>query len=239
MPRMPQKRKLVLGTNLTLAAAVRAKPKPPSPPIVIETENYRMRSLRATDAGPSLREWLKDSDMIEGLNIAAIDWTADRLQNFILSFDNKRKYMVGIFDKSNDLLIGFYTIDVNALHNTAQMTAGIGNKEYWGRNIFAETAKPLIGHLFAQRNVDKVTARVISSNRRMFFNFMNSKRFYLEARLREEILSPSGKRLDVFSFAALKSSEVAAPEPAAKRERRQPSHWRRPLRQCRALQRSR
>ena len=196
-------------------------PTPPSPPIVLETENYRMRSLRATDAGPSLREWLKDRDMIEGLNIASIDWTADRLQKFILSFDNKRKYIVGIFDKSNDLLIGFYTIDVNAMHNTAQMTAGIGNKEYWGKNIFGETARPLLGHLFGQRNIDKVTARVISSNRRMFFNFMNSKRFYLEARLREEILSPAGKRLDVFSFAALRSSETAASEPVAERGTRE------------------
>ncbi len=211
MPRMPQQQKVVLGRTLTLAAQSREKQSamPLSPPIVIETENYRVRSLRATDASQSLREWLKDKDMVEGLNIAVIDWTADRLQKFIMSFDNKRKYIVGIFEKQNEELVGFYTIDVNALHKTAQIAAGIGNREYWGKNVFSETAKPLIGHLFERRDVDKVTGRVISSNRRMFFNFMNSKRFYLEARLREEILSPAGKRLDVFSFAALKSSETA------------------------------
>jgi len=207
MPHMPKKHKLPPAHVLALDPSVRAKipTQPLAPPVILETENYRVRSLRPTDVGSSLQQWLKDKDVLAGLNIPQVEWSAERLQKFIASFDNRTKYIIGIFDISNSNIIGFYTVDVNHKHKTAQLTAAIGDKSEWGKNILVETAIPLVDHFFDKREVEKITARIISTNKRVFFNFMNSDLFHLEARLQEEILSPAGARLDVFQFAAFKS----------------------------------
>ena len=179
--------------------------RPLAPPINVETERYRVRSLRASDVGSALQQWLKDKDVLAGLNIPEVEWSAERLQKYIATFDNHTKYILGIFDIVEKNIIGFYTVDVNLKHKTAQLTAAIGDKAQWGKNVIAETAGPLVVFLFENRDIDKMTARIISTNRRIFFNLMNSTLFHLEARLEEEILSPAGKRLDVFQFAAFKS----------------------------------
>ena len=171
-------------------------------PVHVETNGFLLRSLVPADATPSVVSWINSDEMRDGLNLAPLNFDLDRLRHFIGSFDGLHNHLIGIFDPANGLLVGFYTLDVLAPHKVANITCGIGEKEYLGRRVLWRTIDALLDHFFTYRDVDKITARILARNQHMLFNFIDNTRFVWEARLRRECLDPSGKRLDVLVFAA-------------------------------------
>jgi RimJ/RimL family protein N-acetyltransferase len=182
-----------------------AAAKPGGARLLVVTENFRLRSLQPRDVTPRFVEWYQDDDMRAGLNIGPRNWTVVEMQQFVMSFDNLARYIIGIFHKQSETLVGFYTLDVNLQHKTAQMAAGIGEREFWGKNVLIETTPRLVRHLFDFRGIDKVAAPVLAKNRRILFQFMVPDIFTFEGRLHQEVLEPSGKRIDLVLFSALKS----------------------------------
>ncbi len=177
---------------------------PEGSPVQIETENFWLRSLNVQDAGPRLLQWLNDREILDALNLPDLHFTPEQLRQFISGFNNYNNYILGIFSKAEEIMIGFYTIDVNPQHRTGQLTAAIGDKAFWGKNIMPEIILAIRDHFFACRSVDKLSARVLAHNRRVIFNFIGSPDFIFEARLAKECLGIDGKRLDLLIFSAIK-----------------------------------
>lgn len=193
MPRLPSR------TAFKPANALRR-----GPPILVETDNYILRSMRESDAESPFMDWLTDEDILRGLNIPPRGWTSDTLRRFISSFDALGRHLVGICDRKSGALVGFYTLDINLFHRTSQITAAIGDREYVGKNVLYEATPVLIRYLFSKRGVDKVSARVLASNRRVLFNFMIPDVFVYEARLKQEVIAPDGNRADILVFSSFK-----------------------------------
>ncbi|WP_434778177.1 GNAT family N-acetyltransferase [Neisseria sp. Ec49-e6-T10] len=173
-------------------------------PIHIETNGYILRSLTVQDVSDRFLTWLNDPKMMEGLNLAHVHFSFEQLQAFVQSFNNLNNYLIGIFDQTNGLLVGFYTLDIGLAHKVGNITTGIGEPEYQGRGVLWATIDALLDHFYTYRDIDKITARVIAKNRKMLFNFINNTRFVFEARLRKECLSVAGERMDVMVFASFK-----------------------------------
>lgn len=174
-------------------------------PVHIETNGYLLRSLTAQDVTPRFVEWLNNSDMLSGLNLASLNLNLEQLKAFVSRFDNHNSFIIGIFDPSNGLLIGFYTLDINHVHRTGNITTGLGEKDYQGKGVLWATIDALLDHFYLYRGVEKVTARILARNLRMLFNFRGDPRFKFEAKLSRECLGPGGKRLDVLVFASHKA----------------------------------
>ena len=198
MPRMPTtKKKLPLS----------AKDFPPAPQgkaFQLDLKTYYLRSLRKPDASTNFTEWMNDADVLFGLNLGAFNMTVPDLKHYIGTANNLTKYLIGIFTKPDMRLIGFYQIDVNLMHKRGSMTAAIGEKEMWGKSVLKETAPPLVESLFQNRGLDKISLRIVSKNKRILFSLMGT-RFKHEGCLRQEVLTPSGERLDVNVFARMKN----------------------------------
>lgn len=174
-------------------------------PIHIETNGFLLRSLTPTDVNDRFLRWLNDADMLRGLNLPALNFTQEQLAAFIASFNNYHNYFVGIFDKTNSVLLGFYTLDVNRTHKVGIITTGIGEPEYLGKNVLWLTIDALLDHFYTYRDVEKISARILAKNKRMLFNFVNNTRFVFEAKLKRECLSPDGERVDLLVFASFKN----------------------------------
>lgn len=172
--------------------------------IFIETNGFIVRSLMSDDANPRFLEWLSGSGMMRGLNLAGLGYGLQQLREFITRFDNRNNYLLGIFDPANDLLVGFYTIDVAVTHKTGQITTGIGEPGYDGKKTLWATIDALLDHFFAERDVEKISARVLARNHKMLFLFKDNPRFVLEGCLRQECLAPDGQRVDILIFSAFK-----------------------------------
>lgn len=196
---------------VSLRAGQAAPAAPRGRPVYLETNGFILRSLIREDVNPRFLSWLSDGDMTRGLNLSGLGYSAEQLKDFIASFDDRSHYFVGIFDQSNDLLVGFYTIDVAFAHKVGQITTGVGVKGYDGRKTLWATIDALLDHIFAERDIEKISARVLAGNYRMLFVFKDNPRFLLEGSLRQECLAPDGQRVDILVFSAFKNPPAMVP----------------------------
>ncbi|MBK3746231.1 GNAT family N-acetyltransferase [Paraburkholderia aspalathi] len=147
----------------------------------------------------------KNTRVMLGLNLPMREWNRPTLAKFIGSFDHLTSHMAGIFDQSNDTMVGFVTLDVNLMQKTAHITAAIGDEAYVGKRVLYEAAPVFIRHLFDEHNLDKISARILASNRQALFNFMMPDVFVFEAKLKQEVIGHTGKREDILVFSAFRS----------------------------------
>lgn len=179
--------------------------KPSHSPVYIESGDYIVRSLKDTDASEKLLGWLNRADMLRGLNLDKVDFNLSQLRAFIAGFDNYLHFILGIFNRNDEKLIGFYTIDVNRTHKTGSLTTGIGDTSERGKRTLWATIDAILDYFYAEREIEKFTARILARNYAMLFNFKNNTRFVLEAHLKDECLAPNGKRVDLLVFASFKN----------------------------------
>lgn len=176
-----------------------------SVPIHIETNSYKLRSLVPEDITPPFIGWLNSANVMVGLNLASVQFTQQSFKQFILGFDNYKNYLIGIF--TNGALIGFYTMDVNHLHKTGNITAAVMQNTSTKIGVLWGTIDALLDHFFIYCGVEKITARVLENNRKMLFNFLGNPRFVFESRLYKECLGIDGERLDLLLFCAFKNKQ--------------------------------
>jgi len=65
-------------------------------------------------------------------------------------------------------------------------------------------ARPLVDAFFEHRNIDKMTLRITSQNKKILFSLMGT-RFKHEGCLKQEVLTPDGRRLDLHVFGRAKN----------------------------------
>lgn len=191
--------------SLSPATELQSDAVSPHKPVHIESGAYIVRSLNIDDASEELLQWLNRSDMLRGLNLSKVDFTLQQLRDFIAGFDNYHHYFLGIFDLSDNHMVGFYTIDVNRMHKVGSLTTGIGDTSERGKRTLWATIDAILDHFYAERDIEKFTARILARNYAMLFNFKNNTRFVLEAHLKNECLAPNGKRVDLLVFASFKA----------------------------------
>ncbi|MCL7715865.1 GNAT family N-acetyltransferase [Stenotrophomonas mori] len=180
-------------------------PAAPPAPVQIATHGFVLRTLLPADVTARFVQWINAPAMRAGLNLPPLGFDAARLRQFIAGFDGRRNHIIGIF--AEELLIGFYTVDVNLTHKVGVLTAGIGDTGQERRKVYWGTIDALLDHFFIYRDLDKMVARVLAGNTAMLFNFVDNGRFFHEARLRQECLGQDGRRQDVLVFAAFREGE--------------------------------
>ena len=203
MPKLPRSKPKKLATSGKFTSARRPAP-PKGKAFQLDLDGFYLRSLRKPDANADFISWMNDADMLAGMNLPAFNMSAADLQGYIGRADNLHKYLIGIFTKPDMKLIGFFQIDVNLLHRRASMTAAIGDKDWWGKGLLREISPRVVDAFFESRNIDKMTLRVTSQNKKILFSLMGSP-FKHEGCLKQEVLTPDGRRLDIHAFGRLKN----------------------------------
>lgn len=179
--------------------------RPPPMPVYIQTKNYLLKSLTANDINDNFISWIKTDEMALGLNVETRNWNVDFFKNMLShQYDNIAHYIIGIFDLKDNELVGFFSFDLNYVHEIAYITAGMNSKRISPKVVFFETTDALVKFFFEQRGMNKISARVLSNNVGILFCFIDNKTFELEATLKSECKSLDGKRMDILIFSSFK-----------------------------------
>ncbi|UBB15760.1 hypothetical protein [Comamonas odontotermitis] len=181
-------------------------------PVRVETSNFVVRSLTAADVTPGFARWFDDALMLQGLNLPALHFSVEGLRAFVASFNNLDNYFIGVLDKRSQNLQGFYNFSVNRTHRVATLTMGMAPHTQMARQILWEVSEPLFDEMFSRSDIEKISARVLASNRRVLFALANNEHFVPEALLRQECLGVNGKRLDVLAIACFKDPALRPPK---------------------------
>src|SRR5437764_15078675 len=87
--------------------------KYPKRKVNIECGDYILRTVTPDDATERWAHWMEDAEASEMLNAPRKAMTKADLVNYIKSFDQRTKILIGIFEKASGLLLGFLRNDVN------------------------------------------------------------------------------------------------------------------------------
>jgi RimJ/RimL family protein N-acetyltransferase len=169
-------------------------------PITLETARFRLRSLKPIDASERWLRWSRDPEVMHPTNAPVRQITREQLAQYIGSHDNFHRYLVGIFLKEGGIQVGFYFVDVDRPHDTANFNVIVGEKDWWGRGVINETRAALLDHFFDQLNMGKICGGPLSRNFPAIFNYKAQGWIY-EGTLRGHFKSVvDGSRLDQLRF---------------------------------------
>ncbi|MGI9383360.1 MAG: GNAT family N-acetyltransferase [Methyloligellaceae bacterium] len=176
----------------------------PRPKLVkLETERFVLRTLKPSDVSDRYIAWAVDPDIMGPLNAPVRKLTVEGLSQHIRGFDNATRCLIGVFDASNDLHIGFYRLNMSLRHRNVTFTVVIGDKSYWGHKVVLETRAALLDHVFDARGMEKAVGRPFARNFPAVFNY-KAQGWRLEGIMKGHARSVSdGSRLDQYQFGLL------------------------------------
>ena len=172
-----------------------SKPLSRGKPIAVETKRFAVRSLTARDVSGAFRMWVSNPTVMAALNMPARRLSQADLERFIASYDDKLRYLVGIFTRGSGEIIGAFMLDVTPAHALVKASGFIGDRNWWGKMVFEEVGTGLFDEFFRNRGIEKATAQVWERN---FAALVPLRRlgFKVEGFLRNEIraFDGSGRR---------------------------------------------
>jgi len=171
------------------------KPQPRGQPIAIETKRFAVRSLTARNVSGAFRMWISNPTVMAALNMPPRRLSQADLERFIASYDDRIRYLVGIFTRGSGEIIGAFMLDVTPAHALVKASGFIGDRNWWGKMVFEEVGTGLFDEFFKNRGIEKATAQVWEKN---FAALVPLRRlgFKVEGFLRSEIraFDGSGRR---------------------------------------------
>ncbi|MCH8081599.1 MAG: GNAT family N-acetyltransferase [Proteobacteria bacterium] len=175
----------------------------PGKPLITQSERFIIRSLSAKDAGPIYTSWWNDAEIQKGFNFKPRGWDQQRAAQHIETFDNRKKFHLGIFEKQTKKIIGFFAIWPNYTKKVALTNICIGDKAWWGKGVTLEVRARLLPFIFNTLGMEKVEGEIHGRNLPSIYNY-KAMGFTPEAVVREHLISPFGGRVDAYHFGLLK-----------------------------------
>jgi len=124
-------------------------------PVDLQTDRFRLRSLKPADASDRWRSWTRDAEVMRPLNAPIRDLSRNDLANYIAAYDNNSRYLIGIFERASGLQVGFFVIEVDRAHRSAVFNVVIGDKAWWGKGVVNEARAALLEVFFEHRGIEK------------------------------------------------------------------------------------
>jgi [ribosomal protein S5]-alanine N-acetyltransferase len=177
----------------------------------LDTQRFYLRLLQPADASARWIGWLADPDVMHPLNVNTRRFSLDELRTHIARHDQMKRLLIGIFDRSSDLHIGYYRIDLDPKHRLAAINVIIGDKGYWGRKVVNETRAAILDYLFTKASVAKAMGTPPARNFPSVFNY-RAQGWRLEGILKHHRESIHSGRIDQLQFGLTKEDWLALRE---------------------------
>ena len=121
----------------------------------LETERLTLRTMAREDVTDEFVSWLADPEVMQGLNLPRQRLTRVQAVRWVLGYDNRNRFFLGIHLQEVGL-IGFFTVNCDPKHMTAETAVVIGEREHWGKDIVLEGRARLLDFLFDELSMHKV-----------------------------------------------------------------------------------
>jgi [ribosomal protein S5]-alanine N-acetyltransferase len=173
--------------------------------LTLQTERLELRSMCREDVSETFTDWLADPQVMLGLNMPQRRMSRAQAVRWVLEFDNRNRFFLGIHVRPNGPLIGFFTVQCETQTRCAETAVVVGDKAWWGKNVVLEARTALLDFLFDDMQLHKVLGRPHGRNFASIFNY-KAMGFRCEAVLREQLLAIQDQsRLDQLVFGILRS----------------------------------
>jgi RimJ/RimL family protein N-acetyltransferase len=144
---------------------------PPTPPkypkrkVRLDCGAYLLRTITTEDVTDRWAGWMEDAQASEMLNAPRKAMTKDDLVAYIKSFDQRTRILIGIFEKSSGLLLGFLRNDVNFETGQFLVSMIIGEPEYRNSGVTNAVTVPFRDYFFETLGMNAMLATALAHNK--------------------------------------------------------------------------
>lgn len=137
----------------------------PKRKIWVDGEKYILRTITVDDASDRWAGWMADPEASFMLNAAPVKMTKRDLVTYIKSFDERSRFLIGIFEKATERHLGFLRVDVK--HETGQFLVSMLIGEAGDRNVGVTNAItiPFRDYFFETMGLKVMLATALAHNR--------------------------------------------------------------------------
>jgi RimJ/RimL family protein N-acetyltransferase len=133
--------------------------------IRIDTPNLYLRTLTIDDASRQWLAWFGQKDIRDGLNLAVTPTSPGEIIAYIRKFDQISSILLGIFDRTNDLLLGVLSAQVDWRIGRYLANTFVGEAAYRHRGVMLEVSQPFRDYFFDTLNLKVMTATALATNK--------------------------------------------------------------------------
>lgn len=134
-------------------------------PVHIDTPHLYMRTLTVDDATERWASWFDQAEVRTGINLSAQRKTKADIVAYIQKFDQQSQLLWGIFDRTNDLMIGILTANIDWGVGRILSNTIVGEAEYRHRGVMLEVSPPFRTYFFETLGLKVITATVLATNK--------------------------------------------------------------------------
>lgn len=109
--------------------------------------------------------WLNDQEVVDNLTLASSVITVNEEKEILKKLSKEHNYAI-IDTETNRLIGNIGFMDIDHLHNTAELGIFIGDKDYWGKGYGQEAIVLLLDYAYKKLNLNNILLRVYSFNER-------------------------------------------------------------------------
>lgn len=179
------------------------KPAPSGSPVLVDTPQFRGRSVRPSDASQALADWFADPARVGPLNLPPRQLDVPDLRRFFSGFDNRSRFLIALIAKEDERICGFYHAEFHLQHRLSRISFLNGPNLLQARRAMIALGNPLLDLQFRRFKMEKIVAQVLESNAPVC-RHLDRLGFQREGFLRAQVRSPTGEgRLNQVLFGLL------------------------------------
>ncbi|MFK4511854.1 GNAT family N-acetyltransferase [Bradyrhizobium daqingense] len=125
---------------------------------------YFLRTIKRDDASQRWADWLSDPWTVHVLNTSPRAMTKADIVEYIKSFDQRERLLLGMFERGSRAHVGFIRLDIDAPASEALVSAVIGEKEHRNAGATVNTFIPLLKFVFDDLELSRIRAFVLERN---------------------------------------------------------------------------
>lgn len=168
-----------------------------------ETRRFILRSMTPADVTEDYIGWWNDPDIQAGFGAKPRNWGRAEAVRNIQTFNNKNRFHLGIYNKENGKLIGFFTLTYDPNQKVSMANFLCGDKSFWGTGVLIEVKVHLMDFMFNTLGAEKLETKIQGRNLPSIYN-SKAMGFKPEGILRQHQKDPFGGRCDVYLFGLTK-----------------------------------
>lgn len=132
--------------------------------INLETPDYIVRTLDASDATESWRHWMTDPATMRNLNAQPTVLTDTQIRDYIARFDRKTSHLLGIFDKQSGTLIGIRAVYIDPVRSEFLVNVLVGETEARNKGARTQSRTVMYRYFFEELDLQTARASAVSTN---------------------------------------------------------------------------
>ena len=133
-------------------------------------KRYFLETLLHEDVTERYVQWVNDHEVNRFLEVRFSKLDKESTKNYVKSFDNKTRFLFGIYTCKENIHIGNASLNINASHNIAEFGYFVGDKRYWGENAALEACYLLFEFGFNRLGLRKIWGGAYLTNINSIFN---------------------------------------------------------------------